>query len=72
VRRQGVRDVNTCAEAEAGLRPGRRLDAETLRHLRYVMVASGAEVVGYKPTPSADGIVTLAVDRNLDVHIDAA
>jgi hypothetical protein len=72
VRRQGVRDVNSCAEAEAGLRPGRRLDAETLRHLRYVMVASGAELAGYKPTPSAEGIVTLAVDRNLDVHIDAA
>ncbi|MFO0628754.1 MAG: hypothetical protein U0325_24480 [Polyangiales bacterium] len=72
VRRQGVRDVTACAEAEAGARPGRRLDAETLRHLRYVMVASGAEVAGYKPAAAEGGLVTLAVDRNLDVHIDAA
>lgn len=72
VRRQGVRDVSACAEAEAGLRPGRRLDAESLRHLRYVMVASGAEVAGYKPTDTVASRVTLSVDRNLDVHVDAA
>lgn len=73
VRRQGVRDAAACAAAEAvDGRGGRRIDPESLRHLRYVMVASGEEVKGFQPlAPSESGSV-VAVDRNLDVLVESA
>lgn len=68
VRRHGVRDVAACAEAEFDARRGRRLDAETLKHLRYVMIAAGDVVEGFRPV-SPDGVPLVAVDRGLDVDV---
>lgn len=72
VRRQGVRDVAACVEAEAEPRGSRRLDADSLRHLRYVMIASGREVPGFQPLFTDDAAAAVVVDRNLDVHVVAS
>ena len=73
VKRQGVRDAKACAEAEAvDGRSGRRIDPESLRHLRYVMVASGADVKGFQALPPSETGNVIAVDRSLDVHVSPA
>lgn len=73
VKRQGVRDAKACAEAEAmDGRGGRRIDPESLRHLRYVMVASGTEVPGFQTLPPSETGSVIAVDRSLDVLVSAA
>lgn len=68
-RRQGVRDLAACIEAEAAAKTGRRLDSESLRHLRYVMFASGCEVRGFQPLQTDDAPAVVVVDRALDVHV---
>lgn len=71
-KRQGVRDAKACAEAESVDGPrGRRLDPETLKHLRYVMVACCAEVKGFQPLATEGDGAVVGVDRSLDVRVTA-
>lgn len=72
VKRQGVRDPQACAEAErVDGRGGRRIDPETLRHLRYAMVACGAEVGGFNALATGGDGAMVAVDARPDVLVMA-